>query len=92
MQYHITVVHTPRCLLCLQARGADAAAAGAEDGQAAADAAAEAAATKPGQLPATDDGVTCMLLRLPNGWGTARLQAFIERWAAASSSCRACGF
>jgi hypothetical protein len=39
-----------------------------------------------GQLPKDDDGVSCMLLRLPKGWGPPRLQAFIERFGAKPAS------
>lgn len=33
-----------------------------------------------GNLPDEDDGVSCLLVRLPSGWGVPRLQAFIERF------------
>lgn len=31
-------------------------------------------------LPSTDDGVSAMLLRLPKGWGEARVAAYVERF------------
>jgi hypothetical protein len=64
---------------------APAAAADAEDAEGAANAAADAA-VRAGQLPKEDDGVSCLLLRLPKGWGPPRLQAFVERFGAKPAS------
>lgn len=39
-------------------------------------------------LPDSDDGVSCLLLRVPKGWGTPRLQAFVERFGAKPKEVR----
>ncbi|KAF6259134.1 hypothetical protein COO60DRAFT_1626180 [Scenedesmus sp. NREL 46B-D3] len=62
------------------------AAAGAGEGAEGAAVAAADAAVPAGQLPDDDDGVSCLLLRLPRGWGPPRLQAFIERFGAKPTS------
>jgi hypothetical protein len=72
------------CCACKQAVAAAAEGEG-EDADGAVAAAADAA-VRSGQLPKEDDGVSCLLLRLPKGWGPPRLQAFIERFGAKPAS------
>lgn len=76
---------TFRCRRCHPCTQAPAAAGEGEDADGAANAAADAA-VQSGQLPKEDDGVSCLLLRLPKGWGPPRLQAFIERFGAKPAS------